>query len=66
MTDVDYHIQNVFLTFHRSYRINLVESILLQDYKVNQFRFPEDHVIFYRHTIVTKDIDLFGNFLTTL
>ena len=37
MTDVDYHVQNIFLTFHRSYRINFIKSILLQNNKVNQF-----------------------------
>ena len=66
MTNVNYHVQNIFLTFHRSYRINFVECILLQNNKVDQFRFPENNVIFYRYTIVTKNIDLLGNLFTTL
>ena len=28
MADVDYHIQNCFLTFHRSHRVNLIKGIL--------------------------------------
>ena len=66
MTDVNHHIQDILLTFHRCYGIDFIECILLQDNKVDQFRFPESNVIFYRHTVVTKDINLFGNLLTTL
>ena len=29
MADINNHVQNIFLTFHRSYSINLIESILL-------------------------------------
>ena len=66
MTDVDNHIQNIFLAFHRSNGVDFVESILLQDNEVNQFRFPESNMVFYRYTVVTEDINLFGDFLTTL
>ena len=57
-------VQHELLTCERGYRIDRIERILLQDHEVDQFRFPEDHVIFHRYTIVTKDVDLFGNFLT--
>lgn len=66
MADVDYHIQNSFLTFHRSHRVNLIKGILLQDYEVDQFGFPEDYVVFYRYTVITQNVNLLGNFLTTL
>ena len=57
MADVDYHIQNSFLTFHRSHRVNLIKGILLQDYEVDQFGFPENHVVFHRYTVITQNID---------
>lgn len=38
MTDVNDHVQYFLLTFHRSNRIHFIECILLQDYKVYQFR----------------------------
>ena len=66
MTDIYDHIQNSFLTFHRSYRVHLIKGILLQDYEVDQFRFPEDNMVFYRYTVITQNVDLFGNFFTTL
>ena len=46
MADVDYHISNCFLTFHLGHRVNLIKGILLQDYEVDQFGFPEDYVVF--------------------
>ena len=66
MTDFYYHIQNLLLTLHRGHGINFIKGILLQNNEVNQFRFPESHVIFYGHTVVTQDVDLLGNLLTTL
>ena len=66
MADVDYHIQNSFLTFHRSHRVNLIKGILLQDYEVDQFGFPENHVVFHRYTVITQNVNLLGDFLTTL
>ena len=49
-------VQHELLTCERGYRIDRIERILLQDHEVDQFRFPEDHVIFHRYTIVTKDV----------
>ena len=57
MTDFYYHIQNLLLTLHRGHGINFIKGILLQNNEVNQFRFPESHVIFYGHTVVTQDVD---------
>ena len=66
MADVDNHVQDFFLTFHGSYGVNLVESILLQDNEVNQFRFPEGYVIFHGYTVIAENVDLLRNFLTAL
>ena len=66
MTDVDYHIQDLLLTFHRSHGINFVKGILLQNNEVNQFRFPENDVVIYRYTVITQNVDLFGNFFSSL
>ena len=60
MADVDNHVQDFFLTFHGSYGVNLVESILLQDNEVNQFRFPEGYVIFHGYTVIAENVDLPG------
>ena len=37
MANVDYHIHDFFLTFHRGHRIHFIKGILLQNDKVNQF-----------------------------
>ena len=64
MTNLHNLVQHKLLTRKRGYRVDRIECILLQDHEVDQFRFPENHVIFYRYAVVTEDIDLFGNFLT--
>ena len=66
MTDVYHHVQDSFLALHRSNGVNFIECILLQYNEINQLRLPENDMIFYRHTVITQDVDLLGNFLTTL
>ena len=38
---------------------------MLQDNEVDELRLPEYYVVLYGYTVVTKDVDLLGNLLTT-
>ncbi len=64
-TNIGHQIQDIFLALDGCHRIDIVEGILLQYDKVDQLRFPEGGVILRRYAVVSQNIDLFGDLLTT-
>ena len=64
--DVHDEAEHVLLALERTNSVDLIEGILLEDDEVNHFGFPEGLVVIYRHTIVTKDVDLLLNLFTAL
>ena len=58
-------VEHVALALDRAEGIDRVEGILLEEHEIEQFGLPEVHVVAYRHTVVSEDVDLLVG-LTTL
>ena len=66
LADIHHEVEDVLLTLHWADSIDLIERILLENNEVDYLGIPELLVIIYWYTVVTQDIDLLLDLLTTL
>ena len=64
-SDIHKEVEHIFLPFHWAEGIDVIESILLEEGEIHKFRLPESFMVTHRYTVVAKNVDLVGHFLSS-